>query len=152
MEQMKPYILFENMDEFRNKSWSKWLDKDFTGYYWLSDQTAPEVVEGKFTLPETGKNPFIEEANIYAKDGSVSISIEHNDGRYLIGIVEWNLTSGIELEETEYLTHRLKGDTVSIDYSQAKLVRAWIPIRDPECEDMEVLQPAWRAFKGFIEK
>ncbi len=136
MEKMKHYIQTNNLTEYR--------DLEFTGYYRMSDKPSPDIVDGKFNLPEIGANPFIVEANLYDKKGSVSISIEHIDGKYLIGIVDWKQTdANIVLEEQTYLTHGLD------HHKGAKFVRAWIPIPDPECTGMEVLQPAWRAFVGF---
>ena len=135
MAKMKYYTQTNNLDNYS--------DKEFTGYYWMSDDHAPIQVDGKFALPEIGKNPFIIEANLCADDGSVSISIEHIDGQYLVGIVKWEDVGDVVLEKQTYLSHRLK------DKPKVEFVRAWIPVADPECEGMEVLQPAWRAFVGF---
>lgn len=140
MEKMNNYIQTDNLDDYK--------EKEFTGYCWMSDKTMPQLIDdkNKFTLPAPGENPFVAEANLYAKDGSVSVSIEQNDGLYHIGIVNWNEVvkdESVVLEEQTYLTHRMENEL------QAILVRAWIPVKDPLCEYMEVLQPAWRAFAGF---
>ena len=140
MEKKKYYMQPDNLDNYP--------DKKFTGYYWMSDQTNPELVDGIFTLPKTGANPFVIEANLFANDGLISVSVEHIDGKYLIGIVDWKEVDKsivFDPEEPTYLTHRLD------NHPKAKFVRAWIPVEDPECEGMEVLQPAWRAFKGFVK-
>lgn len=144
MEKMKPYIQKNNLDGY--------LDKEYTGYYWMSNEPVPNLVNGKFTLTDIGNNPFVIEANFYAKDGSISVSLDHIDGKYLIGILDWKqVDDTIVLEEQNYLTHRLTEIEGAEDYGKARFVRAWIPFEDPECEGMEVLQPAWRAFKGFVK-
>ncbi len=136
MANMKHYIQTNNLNNYR--------DINFTGYFRMSDSDTPSQVKGNFTLPETGKNPFVIEAGLYADDGSVSISIEHIDGKYLIGIVNWQeMDASVVLETQTYLTHGLE------KIRDAKFVRAWIPVPDPQCAGMEVLQPAWRAFVGF---
>jgi CRISPR type III-associated protein (TIGR04423 family) len=134
------YILTDSLDNY--------LEKEFTGYCWMSDESLPCLIDGKFTLPAIGANPFVVEANLYSKDEKISVSIEHNDGRYLIGIVNWDEAAkdtSIILEEQKYLTHRLTDN----NFKKIIMVRAWVPVMDPLCENMEVLQPAWRAFKGF---
>jgi len=120
-------------------------DKEYLGYYRMSDKTNSDAVNGKFNPPPKGNNPFIIEANLIATDGSVSISIDHIDGKYLVGIVNWKETDeSVVLEEQTYLTHRLD------NHPKVTFIRAWLPVADPECADgLEVLQPAWRAFVGF---
>jgi CRISPR type III-associated protein (TIGR04423 family) len=120
---------------------------DYKGYFWMSDSKTPVPVDGEFAPNLSGRNPFIIEANLYSEKGSISISIEHIDGKYLINTVNWkDIDESIELEETDYVTHGLQGNP------KARFVRAWVPAQDPECEKIEVLQPAWRAFKGFINQ
>ncbi len=134
---MKHYILTNNLD-------NKYKDFKYTGYYRMSNEPDPHLITNTFNLPKIGSNPFVIEANLYAKDGSVSISIKHIDGQYIIGIVEWqNVDQSIILEIQTYLTHGLE------NIRGAKFKRAWIPAQDPQCAGMEVLQPAWRAFVGF---
>lgn len=145
------YILTNSLD-------NKYLEKEFIGYYWMSDESIPRLVNGTFTLPAIGNNPFLIEANLFSKDEKISVSIEHNDGRYLIGIVDWEVVkvlkndNSIELEEQEYLTHRISEIPGVENLEKIILVRAWVLVQDPLCENMEVLQPAWRAFKGFKEE
>lgn len=146
MEKKRYYILTNNINDY--------LDQEFIGYSWKSDERVPELINGKFNLPEIGTNPYVAEANLYAKDGSVSISIEHIDGQYLIGIVDWKEVESdksVVLEEQTYLTHRLTKLPGAEDFGKLKFVRAWIPVNDPLCEKMEVLEPAWHAFKGFVK-
>jgi CRISPR type III-associated protein (TIGR04423 family) len=146
MEKKSCYLLTNNINDY--------LDKEFIGYSWKSDNRGPELINGSFTLPEIGTNPYVAEANLYAKDGSVSISIEHIDGQYLIGIVNWKeieADKSVVLEEQTYLTHRLTELQGAENFGKLKFMRAWIPVKDPLCENMEVLEPAWRAFKGFVK-
>ncbi len=121
--------------------------KEYTGYYWMSDENYPRLVsKEKFNPVLKGNNPFIIGGNLFADDGSYSVSIEHIDGHYLIGIVKWGAIDkqAVVLEEETYLAHKAVG------FSKVRFKRAWIPAADPECEGMEVLQPAWRAFTGFV--
>ena len=121
-------------------------EKEFTGYYWMSDENKPHLLfKEKFNPDLKGNNPFIIEGNLFAYDGTVSISIEHIDGQYLIGRINWeDIDVGIVLEEETYLSsHKTE------DFKKVKFKRAWIAEADPECEGMEVLKPAWRAFTGF---
>lgn len=124
--------------------------RKYLGYYWMSDEQEPVLVDGNFNPPLSGVNPFIIESNLYAKD-DVSISIEHIDGQYQIGIVKWETNDLTIVVEEKYLTHRLQGIKGGENYGKSIFARAWVPVQDPECEDMEVLQPAWRAFKGFVK-
>jgi len=134
---MNPYQQISNLSEIPS-------DKKYSGYYWMSDEREPKLVDGEFNPPLNGNNPFIIEANLYAKD-EISVSIEHIDGKYLIGIVDWNLVDETTILESQtYLGRGLKEKSVC-------LAHAWIPVIDPECARMEVLQPAWRAFKGFVK-
>lgn len=134
------------MEDFEIKNRLDEIPKiDYSGYYWMSDQETPCLVSGKFEPNLSGSNPFIIEGNLFAEDGSCSVSIEHIDGEYKIGIITWALVdkSVVELEKQSYLAHKIDG------ISKVKLKRAWIPKPDPECAGMDVLQPAWRAFVGF---
>lgn len=124
--------------------------RKYLGYYWMSDQQVPVLVDGDFNPPLIGVNTFIIEANLYAKD-DISISIEHVDGQYQIGIVKWDSDDSTIVVEEKYLTHRLKEIKGAENYGKSIFARAWVPVQDPECEGMEVLQPAWRAFKGFVK-
>lgn len=147
MEKKKCYTLTNNMDDYRNL--------EFTGYCWMSDEQFPRIVDGVFALPAIGKNPFVAEANLYSKNQQISISIEHNDGRYLVGIVDWNEANkdnSFELEEQTYLSHRLTELPGGQNLKEIIMVRAWVAVEEPLCENMEELRPAWRAFKGFKSK
>ena len=136
---MKAFQLINNLKDIP--------DKEYTGYYWMSDEDYPRLVsKEKFNPDLKGNNPFIIEGNLFADDGSYSVSIEHIDGKYLIGIVDWGEINGqaVVLEDETYLAHKAEG------FSKVRFKRAWVPAADPECEGMEVLQPAWRAFTGFV--
>lgn len=147
MEKKNCFILTDSLDKYQ--------DKEFTGYRWWSDKTMPEFIDGKFNLPAIGENPFVVEAIVRSKDGKISVSVEHNDGCYLVGIVNWEDADQAEkdgmvvLEPQTYLTHRLRAQPGDEKYNKIRFERAWIPVEDPLCEGMEVLQPAWRAFTGF---
>ena len=62
-------------------------DYDYEGYYWYSDQSAPEVVfqQEKLVFKELLTIlPFVVEGNFYAEQEKVSIQIRHIDGEYRI--------------------------------------------------------------------
>lgn len=124
------------------------LSGTFIGYYWMSDGDTPKLINGPFPLTP-GNNPYIIEANVYDSKAELSISTGYIDGVYLIDRVtkedfEFADKNG-KLVEQKYITHRLVG------CGKAIFVRAWLPEEDPECADMPVLQPAWRAFRGFTK-
>jgi CRISPR type III-associated protein (TIGR04423 family) len=149
MEKKSYYTRKNDLGEYNNM--------EFIGYKWMSNMEVPELINGKFDLPAKGQNPFVAEANLLTKDGKISISIEHNDGCYLVGIVNWDEVEKakkdylIVTDPHTYLTHRVTSLNSKEKFNKIKFERAWIPIEDPLCEGMEVLQPAWRAFIGFVD-
>lgn len=119
---------------------------NYEGYVWLSDKDKPCKVNNEtYDFNSTAVNPFIVEANLYACDKSISVSIRNVNGSYHIGIVDWALVdqNKVNTSDEKFVTHKIK-DEASMYFTQA-----WTNEEDDCCEGMEVLTPAWKAFVGF---
>lgn len=117
----------------------------FTGYYWLSDQQKPiQLSEQVFDIQLLEYQPYVVEGRLYSKENDLSIHIHFIDGKYDIFQMNWR-EKPLEWEtiNSTYLAHDL--DKVN----EIKVTEVWIPANDPNCENMEVLQPAFLGFKGF---
>jgi len=117
----------------------------FTGYYWLSDQQKPiQLSEQVFDIQLLEYQPYVVEGRLYSKENDLSIHIHFIDGKYDIFQMNWReKPTEWETINTSYLAHDL--DKVN----EIKVTEVWIPANDPNCENMEVLQPAFLGFKGF---
>lgn len=119
---------------------------NYVGYFWLSNSTEPEEVNGAFTQElDPNKNPFIIEAQLYDKDSMLSYSIKYVDGEHLIyehkvESEDFNLK---DVEMKNFISHRIKG------HQQLKFLQYWREKKDALCENMPVLQPAELVFVGF---
>jgi CRISPR type III-associated protein (TIGR04423 family) len=117
----------------------------FTGYYWLSDQQKPvQLSEQIFDIQLLEYHPYVVEGRLYSKENDLSIHIHFIDGKYDIFQMNWReKPTEWETINSTYLAHDL--DKVN----EIKVTEVWIPTNDPNCENMEVLQPAFLGFKGF---
>ncbi|MGL4410848.1 MAG: TIGR04423 family type III CRISPR-associated protein [Bacteroidales bacterium] len=115
---------------------------EYSGYLWLSDQRSCTIVDGVYDFSKLGCNPFIVEGELYAKDGSLSVSIRWIGGSYVISKVEWSVGEGVHTERSEYLMHACD--------KKMGFLQAWEPKEDSLCENMMVMTPTWRAFVGFV--
>lgn len=129
----------------------------YTGYYWMSDQQRPELVDGN--LPEAlsnldnSYNPFVVEAQLYSEDSGLSYSLKYIDGEYYIFETQVNAAdidsakkgSTTEIPYKEYYAHRLGGRKLGF-------LQYWEETEDEFCENMKVLQPAQLAFVGFVNE
>ena len=117
----------------------------FTGYYWLSDQQKPvQLSEQIFDIQLLEYQPYVVEGRLYSKENDLSIHIHFIDGKYDIFQMNWQeKPTEWETINSTYLAHDL--DKVN----EIKVTEVWIPANDPNCENMEVLQPAFLGFKGF---
>ena len=117
----------------------------FTGYYWLSDQQKPvQLSEQIFDIQLLEYQPYVVEGRLYSKENDLSIHIHFIDGKYDIFQMNWReKPTEWETINSTYLAHDL--DKVN----EIKVTEVWIPANDPNCENMEVLQPAFLGFKGF---
>jgi CRISPR type III-associated protein (TIGR04423 family) len=117
----------------------------FTGYYWLSDQQKPvQLSEQIFDIQLLEYQPYVVEGRLYSKENDLSIHIHFIDGKYDIFQMNWReKPTEWETINSTFLAHDL--DKVN----EIKVTEVWIPANDPNCENMEVLQPAFLGFKGF---
>jgi len=117
----------------------------FTGYYWLSDQQKPvQLSEQIFDIQLLEYQPYVVEGRLYSKENDLSIHIHFIDGKYDIFQMNWReKPTEWETINSTYLAHDL--DKVN----EIKVTEVWIPANDPNCENMEVLQPTFLGFKGF---
>jgi CRISPR type III-associated protein (TIGR04423 family) len=117
----------------------------FTGYYWLSDQQKPvQLSEQIFDIQLLEYQPYVVEGRLYSKENDLSIHIHFIDGKYDIFQMNWReKPTEWETINSTYMAHDL--DKVN----EIKVTEVWIPANDPNCENMEVLQPAFLGFKGF---
>jgi CRISPR type III-associated protein (TIGR04423 family) len=117
----------------------------FTGYYWLSDQQKPiQLSEQIFDIQLLEYQPYVVEGRLYSKENDLSIHIHFIDGKYDIFQMNWReKPTEWETINSTYLAHDL--DKVN----EIKVTEVWLPANDPNCENMEVLQPAFLGFKGF---
>lgn len=118
---------------------------DWRGYVCLSGSPNIREIDGGLE-PFDGLNQdnnFIFESNIYSQKLKLSVSIRHLDRGWLITEIDhMQNPSGAILVEHEYIS-RIK--------KKMRFIEAWLPEKDELCEGMEVLKPAWMAFKGFKE-
>lgn len=119
----------------------------FEGYYWYSNAKIPEVIPQEPIKKGWFKEmPFIIEANFYSREKKLSIQVRHVDGKYHVARIDLDHADASLLDgPVTYLGHDLKG----LDY---QVVEAWEPKPDPLCDGMEVLQPSWTAFVGFVNR
>ncbi len=131
-----------NLSEIKNRKYS--------GYIWMSDAKEPNVLnQEKFDFASIGINPFIIEALLYCEEEKVSLTIRHT-GKYHINEIDLNsLPEGAELENVEYLPHRLTDKEKGIDVDKVQFKQLWIPEKDENCENLPVLKMKALVFTGF---
>lgn len=147
---VKEYIGTVNKLEDIDKS------KRYVGYYWMSNSNKPKKVVGTlenelpFTNAKETTNPYIVEANLYCNEG-FSISVKNTGEKPIVTQIMVSKEDkgdgvSIKIENQDYIAHRLPG------IEKVCFKQAWIAEPDENCEGMDVLQPAWRAFIGFEPK
>jgi len=121
--------------------------KKYQGYVWYSDEKAPKVLHNEeYRFNEEDINPYVVEALLYCREDNTSVMMQHS-GKYTGYQFDLNnLPEGAQLEEKEYLPHRL-GDVSKVCFKQL-----WIPEPDDNCEGMEVLTLKAIIFTGFETK
>jgi len=136
------YTAMNNLSEIKKRKYS--------GYIWMSDAKEPKVLNGEeFDFSTIGINPFIIEALLYCKEEKTSLTIRHT-GKYHINEIDLNnLPDGAKLENIEYLPHRLKDKDKGIDVEKVCFKQLWVPEKDENCLDMEVLKMKALVFTGF---
>jgi len=120
--------------------------RKYEGYVWLSNADKPIVLpkeEFDFSTIKENDNPFIVEALLYCKEENVSVTIRHT-GKYHINEFDLNnLQEGAVLEKVQYLPHRLD------NIEKVNFKQLWLPEKDENCLNMEVLKMKALIFTGF---
>lgn len=125
----------------------------YEGYIWMSNEPEPEVVHTD-TVHEAvelteEENPFIIEAQLLDRSSQKSYSIRFADGKYVAlcyDLKALDQLEGIEVTHHKYVANRMKNE------EWLHFREYWHPEKDPNCEDMEVLQPKEFVFIGFNDK
>jgi CRISPR type III-associated protein (TIGR04423 family) len=110
----------------------------------MSDAKEPKVLNNEeFNFSTIGVNPFIIEALLYCEEEDVSLTIRHTSKYHINEINLNNLPEGVELEDIDYLPHRLQG------VDKVCFKQLWIPENDENCEGWSVLKMKALVFTGF---
>lgn len=116
---------------------------NFEGYYWYSNAQKPNIHEHSPIDQSIFTDfPFVIEANFYAHEEQISISVKHIDGAYYIMKYDLSNISDLKKRAKHYEGHDLGGKNFL-------LYEDWSPVADPLLEDMAALQPSGIAFIGF---
>lgn len=126
-------------------------NRNYTGYYWLSDSTHPVVLDKTMFDPTQydNSNPFIQEAHF--TDGDVSYSIKHFDGIGYVAtaVIITELKNPMEYFYIPDPAVIRAGAKIGINIGRLKFIQEWALCPDDLCENMNVLKPARIAFVGF---
>lgn len=115
----------------------------YEGYVWLSGQPKPKVLSNeKYDFENTGQNPFIIEALLWAKNEKVAVHISHTH-RYLINVYDLKTLESADNKDIIFLAHKIDG------VKKLKFTQIWQAEPDPLCERMEVLEMKAQVFIGF---
>lgn len=119
---------------------------DYQGYLWLSDSKEPIILlEEKIPQDIFKTLPFVVEGYLFCKSKSgLSIKIKYIDGDYQIFSVELDQISEKQLTKNDFVAIKNSGGIKFICS-----VQYWEKVPDKLCENMDTLEPAWVAFKGF---
>lgn len=116
---------------------------NYTGYYWLSGEENPTMVNGRFEPVLTDNSLFVVEAMLWDNESEQSVMVTHT-GRYQIFQYNLNqLPANAMLEPKTYLQHRLD-NAKTVNFKQL-----WLPEKDENCCYMEVLKLKAQIFVGF---
>ena len=126
----------------------------YQGYYWMSDQTSPHLIDEKksFSLElDNTVNPFVIEAQLYNENENISYSVKYIDGEYIIMKYDLNVlmkkTNHTKVDELLFNSHRMNGKILIFN-------RFWHEADD--CNNnlcgMKYLEPKEMVFKGFLNE
>lgn len=128
-------------------------DIPFEGYYWLSDQHDPRVLQGE-PLPQEfyGHNPFVIEAQLWDSKGNVSWSLHQAGNQVIVNKYEVKDQdfNNKNVKRVNYASHRMGVEHVGLSFLEYWEV--------PESQDtsaccgMPTLQFTKRVFIGFEPK
>ncbi len=143
--------------------------REYEGYFWNSNADKPEILLAAtvdFSNTKERENPFTVEALLYCEEENISVSIRHT-GKYQIHEFDLNNYSDENLVDVQYLPHKLDcyllkkeigGDIEPIPNSgfacieKVNFKQLWLPEKDKNCEEMEVLKMKALIFTGFEQK
>lgn len=119
---------------------------NYEGYLWQSDSKTPLVLKSeKISQDIFTSLPFVIEGYLYCKSkNGLSIKISHFDGAYHVFAVELDQIAKDRLTTSSFVARNFDQDIKFI-----KTVQYWDSLPDEHCENMNVLEPSWVAFKGF---
>lgn len=134
----------------------------YSGYYWMSDATRPEVLSGgqdaesfkkikvlKDLLANPESNPFVIEAQLYDSGNDRSLSVKYIDGKYYVkeytGMKDDTKSNDKDLRivHKRYYANRMDG-------KELHFLQYWRGEDDSLCAgEMKILQPAEMVFVGI---
>lgn len=119
-------------------------DLPLEGYIWMSNSQYPLVLDGRCVEAQDlcGKNPFVVEANLYARTGKISYYVRYVDGVHYVHC--YSLT---EDDIGKYATQVFH--SVRMGNRELCFLDIWEEVADEACLGMNVLQPATQVFIGF---
>lgn len=121
--------------------------RKYIGYVWMSDKEEPIVLEQptEFDFSSIEVNPFVQEALLFSEEENISVMVRHT-GVY--NITEFCLNKfpeEYELVEKQYYPHKKLG----FKDTRVCISQLWLPKKDDNCEEMEVLTLKAHIFTGF---
>ncbi|MEZ5038503.1 MAG: TIGR04423 family type III CRISPR-associated protein [Saprospiraceae bacterium] len=118
---------------------------EYTGYYWYSDQTDPELITKPKEIDASifTDLPFVIEGAFYNKTDQISIHVKNIDDQYYCTSMDLKQLSPKLYSEQYYKSHDLG------PISKYKVFEVWEEVTDELLENMKTLKPAYTIFGGF---
>ncbi len=136
------------MSEWRRKLQDSDAIKDIAatswqGYYWLSDEQEPRVVDGRYDPQYDSATQYIVEALLH-DSADQSVHLVHDGQGYKITHYDLSLApDGHTTEAIEYRAHRFDGHDILCFHE------IWVPTPAPLCQSLPVNQLQATVFRGF---
>lgn len=99
----------------------KIIPGNYEGYVWMSDETAPETLDGSQSYSlELNPDviPFVIEAQLYDRDAKVSYSVKYIDGEYYV--YRWDNVSA-DMDDDNYTPMTFYANRVGEDIGRKEL-------------------------------
>lgn len=121
--------------------------RKYIGYVWMSDKEEPIVLEQptEFDFSSIGVNPFVQEALLFSEEENISVMVRHTGEYYISEFELGNFPNEYELVEKQYYPHKKLG----FKDTRVCISQLWLPKKDDNCEEMEVLTLKAHIFTGF---
>lgn len=121
-------------------------NRNYEGYVWLSNEKKPFILpDESFDFSTVEANPFVVEALLYDRDENKSIHVQYT-GEYQIFEYDLSKLEKSNCVEKEYLPHRLQ------DVEKVLFKQIWLPEKDENCAEFDVLKLKAIVFCGFKKK